>query len=441
VNDTVFPTPARYRKHLVLLLLVALVVRLGWGMTRPTDPASLAQLPDQREYLETARSLLRGEGLGFVDPRFDQRVYAFRTPGYPAFLALCGGNVRIIRAAQALLDTATVLAAFVLARRWLAEEAALIAALLVAFNPFLVYFSGLLLSETLFTAMLAWAMVLLAWPGAVESIGRARLMWIAGLLLLALSILVRPGAIGLPVGLAILGAFLNRRTTRAYQLGSLWPLPVGATALVATALVLLPWAYRNHRVLGQWVWTSTNAGFTVYDGFNPDADGSSRQGFVDEMPQLRRMDEVGRSDYLTGRARDYTDAHPGRITELALAKMARMWSPRPLSDDFSRPIYVAVALLYGLPFFLVVIVGLFSPSLPGSAKVFLLAPAIYLTAVHAMSVGSLRYRIPAEVPMAVIAAACVARALESVRAPDWRRPGSDDEDDEPVTNPMPSDVP
>jgi hypothetical protein len=66
--------------------------------------------------------------------------------------------------------------------------------------------------------------------------------------------------------------------------------------------------------------------------------------------------------------------------------------------------------------------GLFSPSLPGSAKMFLLAPAVYLTVVHAMSVGSLRYRIPAEVPMAVIAAACVARVFESVRAPDWRRP-------------------
>ena len=71
--------------------------------------------------------------------------------------------------------------------------------------------------------------------------------------------------------------------------------------------------------------------------------------------------------------------------------------------------------------FLLVLAGLFSPSLPGTAKVFLLAPALYLTVVHALSVGSLRYRVPAEVPMAVIAAACVARVWESVRAPDWRR--------------------
>jgi 4-amino-4-deoxy-L-arabinose transferase-like glycosyltransferase len=423
----------------VALLLIALALRLGWAMSRPVDAAAIEQLPDQREYLETARNLLRGEGLKFVDPRFGQAVYAFRTPGYPAFLALCGGNVRVARGAQAVLDTATVLAAFILARRWLAEGPALFAAVLVAFNPFLVYFTGLLLTETLFIAMLAWAMVLLAWPRRVDSITRARLIWLGGVLLLALAVLVRPGAIGLPVGLAMLGALANRRATHAYHLRPLWPLPVGATALLATVLVLFPWAYRNHRVVGQYVWTSTNAGFTAYDGFNPDADGSSDQSFLADMPQLARMDEVGRSEYLQARARDYSDAHPQRVTELALAKMARMWSPRPLSDDFARPIYVAAAMLYAVPFFVLVIAGLFSPSLPATAKVFLLSPAVYLTVVHAVSVGSLRYRIPAEVPMAVVAAACVARVWESVRAPDWRRPGDGDSEPDEDRDAAPDD--
>jgi len=426
VNDTV-PTSSNARRYLVLLLLIALTVRLGWALTRPSDPSAIDQLPDQREYLETARSLLRGDGLGFVDPRFEQRVYAFRTPGYPAFLALCGGNVRVARTAQAIIDTGTVLAAYLLARRWLAHTASVFAAMLVAFNPFLVYFCGLLLTETLFTAMLAWGMVLLAWTGLIESLTKARLAWVGGVLALAFSVLIRPGAIGLPVGLAACGVLVNRRAGKAYHLGSLWPFPVAATALLATGLVLLPWAYRNHLVVGQWIWTSTNAGFTAYDGFNPDADGSSNQSFVREMPQLLRMDEVGRSSYLSARARDYVDAHPERVRELALAKAARMWSPKPLSDDFGRPLYVAVALLYGVPLLLLVIVGVFSPTLPWSAKVFLLAPALYLTVVHAASVGSLRYRVPAEVPMAVVAAGVVARVLESVRKPDWRRPRDGDD--------------
>ena len=112
------------RSLLMLILLSGLGVRLGWVLTRPSDDATLEQLPDQREYLEVARSFLGGEGFSFADPRFGQRVYAYRTPGYPLFLAACGGNVRIARVAQALIDAGTVLAVYLLALRWLPPAAA-----------------------------------------------------------------------------------------------------------------------------------------------------------------------------------------------------------------------------------------------------------------------------------------------------------------------------
>src|SRR5438552_19057924 len=81
------------RWALVALLLAALALRLGWALSRPTDEATLDQLPDQREYLEVARSFLHGEGLSFVDPRFgNDRVYAYRTPGYPLLLSATGGS-------------------------------------------------------------------------------------------------------------------------------------------------------------------------------------------------------------------------------------------------------------------------------------------------------------------------------------------------------------
>ena len=72
--------------------------------------------------------------------------------------------MRAIRVVQALLDAATVLAVFLLARLTIKNangNAACIAAAVVAFNPMLVYVSSLVLSETLFIAMLAWGMVLL----------------------------------------------------------------------------------------------------------------------------------------------------------------------------------------------------------------------------------------------------------------------------------------
>ena len=380
-----------------LILLAALAVRVGWAATRPSDDATLESLPDQREYLECARSLRNGEGLSFTDPRFDQRVYAYRTPGYPLFLAMTGPSARVARILQAILDTSTVLAVYLLARRWLAPTACVFAALLVAFNPFLVYFTGLLLTETLFTAMLAWGMLFIT--------SRRTLPWLLGAILLTASILVRPGALPLPTLLGVLASLaVNRHPVEPYQ-RKRWALPVGTSMLILTMLVLLPWALRNHRVVGAWIWTSTNGGITRYDGFNPDATGASDQSFVDAMPQLRSMTETQRNDYLAREADHFIRTRPLDSLKLAGRKIARTWSPRPLSSEFARREYVLIALAYSVPYLTLFVLGWVTSPMPAPAKLFLAAPAVYLTAAAALSVGSLRYRIPAEVPMAIVAAA------------------------------------
>jgi len=395
-----------------LVLLAALALRLGYAMTRPVDDAAIDQLPDQREYLDVAHSLLSGEGFSFVDRRFEQRVYAHRTPGYPLLLAAAGANVQAARILQACIDTSTVFAVFLLARRWLSYKASVIAAALVAFNPFLIYFSSLVLTETLFTAMLAWGMFLITSWGTFP--------WLAGGIILAASTLVRPGALPLPVILAVLGALAtrstNRRTDRPYH--RWWSLPVGTSMLLLTILMLLPWAIRNHRVLGQWVWTSTNAGITRYDGFNPDATGASDQSFVAAMPHLRSMSETERNDYLSREANDFIRQRPLDSIKLAWAKVLRTWSPRPLSSEFSRTLYVVVALAYSVPFFAMFVLSWVTSPTPATAKLFLAAPAVYLTLAAVLSVGSLRYRIPAEVPMAVVAAAVFSRPKATTDNPD-----------------------
>jgi len=176
--------------------------------------------------------------------------------------------------------------------------------------------------------------------------------------------------------------------------------------LVAMLVVSFPWTWRNHHVLGRWIFSSTNSGITQYDGFNPNADGSSNQNFIQQMPELQRMSEVERSEYLGKLAREYAAAHPINVLELAVRKICRTWSPIPLSAEFgSRRLYILIAAGYSIPLDLLVLWGVWSGTLPRAAKVFLLIPAIYFTLAHALSVGSLRYRIPAEVPMAVVAVA------------------------------------
>lgn len=412
---------------LIAILLFALTVRLGWGLSRPVTDAAIDALPDQRDYLSIAQNFLNGQGLSFVDKRFDDVAKAFRTPGYPLFLAACGANVRVARAAQAILDTSTVLAIFLLAHLLIPDHrrrpAANLAAAIVAVNPFLIYFSALLLTETLFTAMLAWAMVLLVLGrGSRTSSWKLTLAWLSGAILLCLSILVRPSAIGLPVVLGYATLWMNRKGAEAYEQvpRPRWPVPVGATMLALILLTLLPWAWRNFRELGAWVWLDTNSGFTLYDGYNPDATGASDQSFVKREPVLQTAGEIGRNDYLSNKALAYARQHPSRCFQLAMAKLGRTWSPVTLSSEFGQTKYRLIALAYSLPLDVLVLLGLATANLPRTVKILLLSPAIYFSIVHAATIGSLRYRIPSEPPMAVLAAAFLATNLAARDS--WRRP-------------------
>jgi hypothetical protein len=378
--------------RIVVILLLAVGLRLAWIATLPSDDESLRGLPDQVEYLQLGRNLYHGEGLKFFDSRFDQTVYAYRMPGYPLFVAMCGGEVQLVRVMQSLVDASSVLGFYLMAgalsrKR---QEMAIAAAGIVAINPFLIYFCGLVLSETLFTAMLVWGMFLL--------IGSKRpIAWWGGAILLAMSVMVRPSAILLPIVLGVVAGFVNRETGEPYHR---WWIPI-----VLTFLVLLPWAWRNERVVGRWIWTTTNGGITEYDGFNPDANGASNQRFVQTMPQLKSMSEVERSQYLAKLAWQFVRDHPLRAVELGVIKIARTWSPLPLSAEYgSQPKLVAIALIYMVPLDVLIVLGVWRGQVNVGMKLYLLAPAIYFTLTSALSVGSLRYRIPADVPMAIVAA-------------------------------------
>jgi 4-amino-4-deoxy-L-arabinose transferase-like glycosyltransferase len=378
------------------ILITGLLIRLGIAVARDAnDATALRTLPDQREYLDLGRSLISGNGLVMHDDRLGVKVHAYRAPGYPIFIAMCGGNIRAIRIAQALLDTSTILAVYLLARKYLTPAACVFASVFIAFNPYLIYFSSLILSETLFISLLAWGMYLLVRKGT----------WCYGAVVLALMLSVRPSAMMLPVILAAVSA-LEVRNRRDLIIR---PLMTGATCVI----VLFPWAFRNHLVVDHWLWTTSNAGVTLYDGLHPGATGASDQRFLESMhDELRPItNEVDRSNHLARKARQFAGDDSTRTMVLTLRKLARTWSPIPLSAEArSNSLTTLISAIYSVPLFALTIAGIFLRKLPAIVKVYLLVPAIYLTAIHALSVGSIRYRLPADVPMAVVAASAAKKS-------------------------------
>lgn len=385
---------------LLLILLAGLGLRLGWGLSRPVDHAYLSVLPDQLEYLQIAHSLLEGKGLAFFDPSVNEAVYAYRMPGYPAFVAMCGANVTVVRIVQAGIDTLSALAVFVMLRPVLpsrSDAMSLVAAGLVAFNPYLIYFSATILSETLFASLLIWGMALLIRTNHVA--------FVCGIGVMIASVYVRPGAIGLPVVMTLASQLVRHLPGNSR---SFWRVPAGALSVGLLIVALLPWAFRNRYLpqVGAWVWTTTNGGITLYDGLNPQADGSSNQSGFRNWPELQSMTEVQRSEYFASLAKRFAMQHPDDALKLAGQKILRTWSPIPLSAEYGQNrLYVVAGLGFTLPLFVLTIIGLWYGRVSRSIKMYLLLPAIYFTLVHAVTVGSLRYRVPADVPMSLLASA------------------------------------
>lgn len=386
-------------KHwaVVLLLGVSLALRLGYGLSRPGDEAWAASLPDEAEYRAIAQSLLAGEGFGFTDGRFGQRVVAFRAPGYPLFVAMLGGDVMVVRAVQAVIDTLSVLGVWFLARRLMPGNAAaaVVAGGLMAVHPLLIHFSSLLLTETLTTALLVWGLSLLTYRT-----GRAVA---AAAVVLGVAAMVRPSFWAVAV-VMLGGRVLTLPVPWSRRFGL-----VGACAVVMLAMVL-PWAARNAQALGRPILTTTNVGITAYDGFNPDADGSSNQQvFLQDMPYLRQMSEVDRDAYLAAQARSFILENATRVLPLAAAKVGRTFSPVPLANEHRTWLYWLVGLLFLLPLMGLALAGLFCSATPPRYRLMLVMPIVIVGLGHGLSVGSMRYRVPIEPIWCVLAAGSIAK--------------------------------
>lgn len=398
------------RRILFVILTAALLLRIGLVIAQPVTAQSLDRLPDQREYLSLAQNLLQHGSLSFFDPRFGQTVYAYRMPGYPILLAACGASVSLARVEQCLIDVSSVLAIFLITRQLLfvrkhipvtsvegrrAEAAALIAAALVALDPFYIYFANLLLSETLFAALVVWGIYFL--------LRHTMPPFLVGVAFLIAAAYVK--TTGLLMFPAVVFVFiLNFMAPAAYRLSDLRRVClICVPFFLMLFLAMIPWTWRNHQLLDSWIWTTTNSGVTLYDSFHPGVTGASDQRFITALPGVMSMNEVQRSRFLAASARNWAFSNWTQIPKLSAMKILRGWSPIPLSRDFGKPVYRIISAAYSIPFDLLCLVGLFSPRLTRRAKLLIGTPALVVTMGMVMSVGSIRYRMPAEAPLAVLA--------------------------------------
>lgn len=161
----------------------------------------------------------------------------------------------------------------------------------------------------------------------------------------------------------------------------------------------------------------------MYDGLNPKADGSSDMDFVPSFrqqvlaePWAEGVDEPLEAK-LDRRLREeairFAREHPRRAVELALLKFSRMWNIWPNASEYrSWPLRLAVLVSYA-PLLLLGIVGAFRHARRGWPWLWSALPAVYLALLHLVFVSSIRYREPAMLPLAALAAAALVAPRET----------------------------
>jgi len=392
------------------ILAVALAARLTaafWIHTslERDDEREFVIAGDAAGYWELGKNWASGKGLTAHDP--SRQI--MRMPGFPALIAasvrLFGENLMPLRILLACIGTATCAFVFLLGRCLFDETIGLIAAAWCAVSPVMVGFSPLILSETLFAACLVLSLLAMVklvqidrHPSDAETgkstSGILSALWVG--VTIALATYARPSwLLAAPLfAIVLVGSSPCKR--RAVLCASV--------ACLGTLAALLPWAWRNHEVSGHWVLTTLWVGPSLYDGLNPEADGSSDMQFFDDDNYPERMTEVEVDQAYRRRAWQFAIDEPGRVVQLAVAKLWRFWKPWPNAAQFRQWWGIALTSLFFVPLVALALWGMRSPNVDRWSLLLTIGPVLYFSVIHMIFVGSLRYRLPVEYPLSVLSA-------------------------------------
>ena len=400
--------------RLALVVLLALAARLafvGWWQQTHVRDAHEFELPDSAGYWELGHHLAAGEPYQIGSP--DRRVH--RAPGYPLLLA---AMFRVVgqdaspawaRGMGAVLGALTVGAVYWLARLTFGAREAWLAAAMVALYPEAIATSVLPLSDGPFCL---WMMLQLAawYSAAVSTRSTGFAVAVLAGVLGGIASLTRPSWLLFTPLLVILWAIVSRFDRRQ--------LALGGVMLATLAITMTPWWIHNWRVTGRFVATTLWVGPSLYDGLSPTADGSSNMSFVAQFEAVLRAADAAKPPAATDPPFEYRfdrmlreDAlqwaaqHPGRALQLAGVKLLRIWNIWPNEPQFrSWPVRLAIAGTY-VPILLLALYAAWRLRERRLEVLLLALPAVYFSLLHAVFIGSLRYRQPAMLTLAILAAA------------------------------------
>lgn len=419
----------RIDRRLWAIVAAAIAVRVFAAAYLGNQVVALPGTFDQISYHNLALRLLDGHGFSFgtqwwpITPAGEPTAHWSYL--YTFFLAgvyfVVGPHPLIARLIQAtVVGVLQPLLVYLLGRRVAGERAGLVAALLTAFYAYFIYYAGTLMTEPFYiTAILAGLYFTLR---VVDARGRQKT-------LLAI-------ALGLTLGIAIL---LRQLFLLFVPLLILWwwwtsyrqsrQLPVRHTLLTGglIAMMLLPFTIYNYARFDQFVLLNTNAGYAFFWANHPvygtdfepilPAEMGSYQELIPE--ELRHLDEAALDRALLQKSLGFVLEEPGRYLRLSVSRIPDyfMFWPSTESGLISN---VARVASFGLLWpFMALGVGLslwraWKGKLAAEPVLLILLFAASYTVIHLLSWALIRYRLPVDAVLLVMAAVAIVDVMGQI---------------------------
>ena len=376
---------AHFRRAVVGIFIFALAVRVVTAIAHPY------YLPDSADYSALAKAIATGH-------RYEVHgQFARRMPGYPVFMAgfyaLFGFQHLPILLAQAVFSALTT--SFTsLFGRYVSPATGLLSGALAAVDPLGIGFSASLLTEPLFTFV--FVVSLYVFFKVMRNPNRWGL-WISFAVLWAIGVYIRAEVSLCLFPLLLWGVLVaQRRSDRKSRAVG------GILTMLLVGVCLLPWWMRNDGLFHQDFFRfTTMQGISLYESVYSGATGGPRQSDLVIPPSIQRLNESQRDLAWTHRAFKDIFRHPARVLRLAFVKIARTWSPWLHARGYANVWLNIVLTLWYTPLFILAIIGLCR--YPTWSPLFgvLLVPIVYFTLMHAVFIGSVRYRVPV-MPLVVV---------------------------------------
>jgi 4-amino-4-deoxy-L-arabinose transferase-like glycosyltransferase len=329
-----------------------------------------------------------------------------------------GPHVAMVKALWICLSALTIfpvawLAWCLFPRPWVS----VLAAAAFSIYPFSVYYSTLLLSETPF-ALFTCALVALLIRASVlftdsdqpkDSRSGLKLACAVGTCM-ALAHLTRPTLMYF-IPLACLWLVLVAR----------WPARHALLALVIVGLLVTPWVVRNYQAFDAFIPGSLGLGQTLLEGNNRfNLDGgvlSPNAGYFADLP--RGLNEYEVDEWKKATAISFIRSEPERFLVFSVRKAWRLWNVVPNALGYDSGYYRWLSLLSVVPVF--IFAALYPLVVWASWRQWglLLVLVGYYTALHMVTLGSIRYRFPLEPILVATALASVGHLVE--RSGIWGR--------------------